>query len=54
MEYALALKAQAPVTFVISLANGELQGDIATEAMAIEGATKPPTPYSPRPAGRCS
>jgi len=37
VEYALALKAQAPDTFVISLANGELQGYIATEAAAIEG-----------------
>jgi neutral ceramidase len=37
VEYALALKAQAPDTFVISLANGELQGYIATEAAAVEG-----------------
>jgi len=37
VEHALALKAQAPNTFVISLANGELQGYIATEAAAIEG-----------------
>jgi neutral ceramidase len=37
VEHALALKAQAPDTFVISLANGELQGYIATEAAAIEG-----------------
>jgi neutral ceramidase len=31
-----APKAQAPDTFVISLANGEFQGDIATETAAIE------------------
>jgi len=37
VEYALALKAQAPNTFVISLANGELQGYITTEAAAVEG-----------------
>ena len=37
MEHALALKARAPDTFVISLANGELQGYIATEEAAAEG-----------------
>ena len=30
VEYALAVKARLPRTFVISLANGELQGYIAT------------------------
>lgn len=37
VEHALALKACAPDTFVISLANGELQGYIATEEAAAEG-----------------
>jgi hypothetical protein len=37
VEYALALKAEHPDTFVISLANGELQGYIATEEAAAEG-----------------
>ena len=37
VEHALALKQRAPDTFVISLANGELQGYIATEAAAVEG-----------------
>jgi len=37
VEHALALKARAPDTFVISLANGELQGYIATEEAAAEG-----------------
>ncbi len=37
VEHALALKAQVPDTFVISLANGELQGYIATEEAAAEG-----------------
>lgn len=37
VEHALALKALAPDAFVISLANGELQGYIATEEAAAEG-----------------
>ncbi len=37
VEYALAVKAQAPDTYVISLANGELQGYIATDVAASEG-----------------
>lgn len=37
VEHALALKAQAADAYVISLANGELQGYIATEAAAAEG-----------------
>jgi hypothetical protein len=37
VEHALTLKALAPDTFVISLANGELQGYIATEEAAAEG-----------------
>ena len=37
VEYALAVKAEARDTYVISLANGELQGYIATEAAAAEG-----------------
>jgi hypothetical protein len=37
VEHALMLKALAPDTFVISLANGELQGYIATEEAAAEG-----------------
>jgi hypothetical protein len=37
VEYALAVKAACPDTFVISLANGELQGYIVTEAAAREG-----------------
>jgi neutral ceramidase len=37
VEHALQLKALAPDTFVISLANGELQGYIATEEAAAEG-----------------
>ncbi len=37
VEHALAVKAKAKDTFVISLANGELQGYIVTEAAAAEG-----------------
>ena len=37
VEYALAVKAAACDTYVISLANGELQGYITTEAAAAEG-----------------
>jgi neutral ceramidase len=37
VEYALAVKAQRPHTFIISLANGELQGYIATEEAADGG-----------------
>jgi len=37
IEYALAVKAHRPDTFVISLANGELQGYIVTEQAANEG-----------------
>ncbi|MCU0500623.1 MAG: neutral/alkaline non-lysosomal ceramidase N-terminal domain-containing protein [Anaerolineae bacterium] len=37
VEYALAVKAAARDTYVISLANGELQGYITTEAAAAEG-----------------
>lgn len=37
VEYALAVKARAKNTFVISLANGELQGYIVTEEAAREG-----------------
>jgi len=37
VEYALAVKAEARDTYVISLANGELQGYITTEAAAAEG-----------------
>lgn len=37
VEHALAVKAQARDAFIISLANGELQGYIATEAAAAEG-----------------
>ena len=37
VEYALDLKAQAPDAFVISLANGELQGYIVTPEAAAEG-----------------
>jgi hypothetical protein len=37
VEYALAVKARCPGTFIISLANGELQGYIVTEAAAREG-----------------
>ena len=37
VEYALAVKAEARNTYVISLANGELQGYITTEAAAAEG-----------------
>ncbi len=36
-EYALAVKALCPDTFIISLANGELQGYIVTEAEADYG-----------------
>jgi len=38
VEYALAVKARAKATYLISLANGELQGYIATEEAAAEGA----------------
>ena len=37
VEYALAVKAEACDTYVISLANGELQGYIVTEAAVSEG-----------------
>ncbi len=37
VEYALAIKARCPDTFVISLANGELQGYIATEEASRAG-----------------
>jgi neutral ceramidase len=37
VEYALAVKARCKDTFLISLANGELQGYIATEAEAQHG-----------------
>lgn len=37
VEYALAVRARAPDTFVITLANGELQGYIVTEAAAAQG-----------------
>lgn len=37
VEHALSLKAQAHDAYIISLANGELQGYIATEAAAAEG-----------------
>jgi hypothetical protein len=38
VEYALAVKARTKNTYLISLANGELQGYIATEEAASEGA----------------
>jgi hypothetical protein len=38
VEYALAVKREAKNIFLISLANGELQGYIATESAAQEGA----------------
>lgn len=37
VEHALAVKAQAADTYVISLANGDLQGYIPTEAAVLEG-----------------
>ena len=37
IEHALALKQRCPGTFIISLANGELQGYIVTEEAALEG-----------------
>jgi hypothetical protein len=37
VEHALAVKERCPDTFVISLANGELQGYIVTEEAALEG-----------------
>lgn len=37
VEHALAVKAQAANTYVISLANGDLQGYIPTEAAVLEG-----------------
>jgi len=37
IEYALVVKAECPDTFVISLANGELQGYIVTPEAAAEG-----------------
>lgn len=37
VEYGLALKSRAPGTFVITLANGELQGYIVTAEAAAEG-----------------
>jgi hypothetical protein len=38
VEYALAVKAQVKNTYLISLANGELQGYISTEEAAADGA----------------
>jgi hypothetical protein len=38
VEYALAVKAQVKSTYLISLANGELQGYISTEEAAADGA----------------
>ena len=38
VEYGLAVKARAKDTYLISLANGELQGYIVTEAAVAEGA----------------
>lgn len=37
VEHGLAVKAQVADTYIISLANGELQGYIATEMAAVEG-----------------
>jgi hypothetical protein len=37
VEYALAVKARAPGTFVITMANGELQGYIVTAEAAARG-----------------
>ncbi len=37
VEYALAVKAQAPDTYVISRANGDLQGYTATDSAACKG-----------------
>lgn len=37
VEYSLAVKEQSPDTFVISLANGEMQGYIATEEASEKG-----------------
>lgn len=37
MEYALEVKSRCEKTFIISLANGELQGYITTEEAAEEG-----------------
>jgi hypothetical protein len=37
VEYALELKRRAERTFVISLANGELQGYVVTPEAAAEG-----------------
>lgn len=37
VEYALAVRARVPGTFVISLANGELQGYIVTPEAAARG-----------------
>jgi neutral ceramidase len=37
IEYALEVKRQSPNTFVISLANGEMQGYIVTKEAAAEG-----------------
>jgi hypothetical protein len=38
VEYALAVKAEAKNTYLVSLANGELQGYISTEEAAADGA----------------
>jgi hypothetical protein len=37
VEYSLALRREDPETFIISLANGELQGYIVTEEAAERG-----------------
>jgi hypothetical protein len=37
IEFSLAVKEKAPKTYVIALANGELQGYIVTEEAALEG-----------------
>jgi hypothetical protein len=37
VEFALAVKEKAPDTYIIALANGELQGYLVTEEAAAEG-----------------
>jgi hypothetical protein len=52
VEYALAVKARRADTFVISLANGELQGYVVTPEAAAEGGYEASNGLFPPEAGR--
>jgi len=52
VEYALEVKSQRPDTYILSLANGELQGYIVTEEAAREGGYEASNGLFGPPAGR--